>query len=302
MGTEFRIVVDADSAELAAAGARAAFARIAALDAELSDWKSDSELSRLSRQPQGVPMTLGEDLCSVLTRAAEIRAATDGAFDVTVGPFVVLWRRAVREGELPTEARLRTAARAVGGDVLQLHAQDRSAVITVPHARLDLGGIAKGRAADEALRELAKLGLTRALVDGGGDLAVGDPPRDAEGWIVALQPLEEGKEPSEAVCVARCGIATSGDLFQFVEIGGERYAHIVDPRTGLGVRGRRTATVIAQDGTTADALASACCVLDPEAALAAVARVPGATAMVRRAGSEGVITVHSPDFPALVHR
>jgi len=121
--------------------------------------------------------------------------------------------------------------------------------------KLDLGGIAKGYAADAALAVLREQGLPRALVDAGGDVTVGDPPPDAEGWLVGLASLD-GTAADEGIVVANCSVATSGASFQHVDIGGTRYAHVVDPRTGLGSTSRSVATVVADDGAVADAWAS----------------------------------------------
>ena len=298
MGSEFRIVAWSESSTAAAEGARAAFARIKALDDALSDWQPDSELSRLSRSAPGVPVPVGADLFEVLALAREASLASDGAFDVTVGPCVVLWRRACRQLELPTAARLEAARAAVGFRLVELDVDRRTVTLGAASMRLDLGGIAKGYAGDAALAALAASGITRALVDGGGDLAVGEPPPGETGWLVAIQPLEDAAAPREAVRVARCGIASSGDLFRYVEIDGVRKAHKVDTRTRLGVQERGSPPVIAPPGAMAHARASAACVLEPEAALAAVARVDGATALVRRAADGRTVTRSSAGFPA----
>jgi thiamine biosynthesis lipoprotein len=164
--------------------------------------------------------------------------------------------------------------------------------------RLDLGGIAKGYAADQALAVLRDRGIPRALVDAGGDLAIGDPPPDARGWRIAVAtphstssppssptpPPEDGAgtygAESTVLLLSNCGVATSGDAYQFVEFEGRRYSHIVDPRTGMGVVGASSVTVVAPDGMTADALASAVSVLGPEEGIALIDRTPGAAALV----------------------
>ncbi len=113
----------------------------------------------------------------------------------------------------------------------------------------------------------AATGVTRAYVDGGGDLSLGDPPPGRRGWRIGVAPLDEEKsKPSEYLELTNCGVATSGDAFQHVTLGGTRYSHIVDPATGLGLTDRSSVTVIAPNGMTADALASAICVLGPQRA------------------------------------
>ncbi len=270
MGTEFRIVLYAESRARADQAAAAAFARIDELDARLSDWRDDSELADLARRsaapssivPTG-PIRASDDLWRVLLVAQEISKRSDGAFDVTVGPLVQLWRRAKRQGELPAEAALAAARAATGFQKLRLDAAAHTVEFAVGGMRLDLGGIAKGDALDQALAVLREQGIERALVDGGGDVAASAPPPGESGWIVALAELD-GSAPRVALRLAHAALATSGDTERYVEIGGRRFSHIVDPRTGLGLERRTLASAIARDGATADALATAVSVVGPE--------------------------------------
>lgn len=279
MGTTFRLVLYAPDPESAGAAAEAAFERIAALDASLSDYDAASELRRLSASSQGgamaAPVEVSRELFEVLAHARQVSERTDGAFDVTVGPFVRLWRRSARQGELPSAARLAAAALAVGYQHVVLDEDARTVRLQCGGMRLDLGGIAKGYALDEALAVLRDLGIDRALVDGGGDVAVGEPPPGSAGWRVAV----EGSA-SVTLILARAAVATSGDAYRGVTIDGVRYSHVVDPRTGLGVTSRITATVVAPTGMHADALASALCVLGTEAGLALIETQAGVEARV----------------------
>ena len=251
MGTGWRLVLHASDASRARVAADAAFARIAALDATLSDWDPDSELSRAPRDGAGT-VAVSDDLAAVLREAHAIAALTGGAFDVTVGPIVRLWRRAVRQQELPSPPRLADALARVGWQHVTV--EGSAVTFAIPGIQLDAGGIAKGYAAREALRVLAEHGIPSALVDGGGDLALGAPPPGRDGWDVGLVPLTEGDTGSGAlVTLHDCGIATSGDAFRFVELDGVRYSHIVDPRTGLGLTTRISVTAIHPDPARADA-------------------------------------------------
>jgi thiamine biosynthesis lipoprotein len=152
-----------------------------------------------------------------------------------------------------------------------------------PEMRLDLGGIAKGYAVDKALAVLRRRGITRALVDAGGDIGLGDPPPGKPGWGIGVAPLEPGGPPGGFLWLSRRAIATSGDTQQYVVIDGVRYSHLVDPRTGLGLTDHSSVTVIAPDGITADGLASAVSVLGPRQGLRLVEETPGAAALVVRA-------------------
>src|SRR2546426_2153198 len=298
MGVPFRIVLYAPNKETANASARAAFDRIKQLNDILSDYDDDTELSRLSRSSgPGRAVKVSDDLWRVLIKAREISEQSNGAFDVTVGPVVTLWRRARRVKRLPDPEKLAEARKSVGYKNLKLDAKDRTAELLVPNMRLDLGGIAKGYAVDEALKVLRSHGVRRALVAGGGDMAAGDPPPGKKGWRIEVAPLDVPKAPPPRfVLLANAGLATSGDVFQHVEIDGKRYSHIVDPRTGVGLTDHSLVTVIAPDGMTADGLATAVSVLGPTNGLKLIERTPNAAAHLVRKPGEEIETYESRRF------
>jgi thiamine biosynthesis lipoprotein len=289
MGVPFRIVLYAPSRNQAEGAAEAAFARIKQLNDVMTDYDSDSELSRLSQTSgKGLEVHVSPDLWAVLERAQDLAERSHGAFDVTVGPYVNLWRFARRQGVLPDPARLARAREAVGYTKMQLNASHHSVMLLAPNMRLDLGGIAKGYAVDQALRALGRLGITNALISGGGDMAVSGPPPGKPGWRIELPPLDASNAPpSRYVVVVNAGISTSGDLFQRLEVGGARYSHIIDPRTGVGLTDHRLVTVIAPDDFTADGLTKVMSVLEPKDALKFIAKAPGACVrIVREPGAQ----------------
>jgi thiamine biosynthesis lipoprotein len=302
MGVPFRIVLYAPEAVTASNAAQAAFARVATLNRVLSDYEDDSELTLLSRTAgSGRAVPVSEDLWRVLEHAQRLAARSDGAFDATVGPAVQLWRRARRQQEMPEAARLDQARQATGYRKLVLNARQRTATLTVPGMRLDLGGIAKGYAVDAALRTLRSHGITSALVSGGGDLAVGEPPPSAKGWRIEIAPLDATNAPPQCfVLLKQCALATSGDIFQHVELNGTRYSHIVDPRTGLGLTDHSLVTILAPDCTTADGLSTAVSVLGPRRGLALVEATPKAAAHVLRKPVEQVELFESKRFRKFV--
>lgn len=298
MGVPFRIVLYAPDQAGADAGAHAAFARVQQLNDIMSDYEYDSELSRLSRTSgSGHTVNLSEDLWRVLARAQELAERSSGAFDVTVGPCVSLWRKARREKKLPDPARLAEARSTVGYKNIQLDPKQHTARLLISNMRLDLGGIAKGYAVDEALKVLRTHGITRALVSGGGDLAVGDPPPRRNGWRIELAPLDATNAPPvRFVLLANAALATSGDVFQHLETDGKRYSHIVDPRTGIGLTDHSLVTVIARDCMTADSLTKPVSVLGPEAGLKLVKQTRGAAVRLVRKPNERIEEFESSRF------
>lgn len=288
MGTTVRVVLYSRDEPAARGAADAAFARIAELDRTLSDYRADSELSRATRGPVDQPIPIGRDLLAVLQAAQDLAVRSDGAFDITVGPLSRLWRRARRQVELPAAEELAAARAVTGYRLLSVDSRARTVTIAKTGMALDPGGIAKGYAADAALAILRRSGHGSALVAVGGDIAAGVAPPGAQGWDVAITGLEPGGlAPSSPLTVAGTGVSTSGDAEQWVEIDGRRYSHIVDPRTGIGLTGRRTVTVVARDAMTSDMLATALSVMEVEAGLALADSTPGAAAQIGIAGHSG---------------
>lgn len=298
MGTTFRIVLYARDAEEAERAAQAAFARVRALEAVFSDYDETSEARRLA---EGAPCVAraSPELLEVTALALELSARTGGAFDVTVGPLTRLWRRAVRQGEPPSKEDLAAARAAVGSDKLAVDRAAGTLSLAAPGMRLDYGAIAKGYALDAALAVLARHGIDRALVDGGGDVACGAPPPGAEGWLVALAGPPGGADG--AVRLAWQSVATSGDLARGGLVGAEPVSHIVDPLTGAALAARpRTASAVAREGALADGLATALLLLGAERGPAVVASWPGAEARLVEVCPDGPRAWSSAGFPALV--
>ncbi len=364
MGVETRIVVYAPDESIALHACRSAYSRISALEEKMSDYRNDSELMQVCERAVGRWVKVSPELFYVLWRAQRLAQQTEGAFDITVGPLVALWREARRTQRLPDSHILAEARARSGWRRLQLSLPRRAVRLQTEGMRLDLGGIAKGYACDQALRALRKHGLSRALVQMGGDLVVGDPPPSLRflsstlirvhglgslsigspafsggnsplhkvppvnggnreeskvlpvnggnrkksewfppqaggtyrrgdetlvekyafaseneptlctpvspstggtenrqaGWQIEVPALRQNGQPL-VLSLQRCALSTSGSTEQYVEIEGTRYAHIVDPRTGLGLAHLVLASVRAPDGITADSLATALCVM-----------------------------------------
>ncbi|TWU11412.1 Thiamine biosynthesis lipoprotein ApbE precursor [Symmachiella macrocystis] len=300
MGIPVKISLYATDDDTAKHAAQAAFARFKQLDRILSDYDPDSELMQLcARAGSDRDIPVSQDLKVVLEHSLRVSRKTDGAFDVTVGPLVKLWRKARRKRQLPTAEALTEARAAVGYESVVLDAQSSKVRLIKPNMRLDLGGIAKGYTADQALGEMKKHGVSRALIDAGGDIVVGDPPPGKDGWRIGMAPLQKRDgPPSRFVTLKNAGIATSGDAWQFVEIDGQRYSHIIDRQTGYGLTERSSVTVIAADGITSDALASAVSVLGVERGLALIEKTCGTSALIVTLEEDQPVVHASKAFPA----
>lgn len=291
MGVPFAAAFYAPDEASANKAIAAVWARIEHLNSVMSDYDSNSELMRLCRDSgPGQPVVVSPELFRVLRKSVEVSEQSEGAFDVTVGPLVKLWRRARRQKELPDPKLLQEARELVGFRRLRL-CENCSVELLKPGMKLDLGGIAVGDAADEAIKVLKQHGITRAMIDGSGDIVVSDPPPGTTGWRIGIASLKEpDAAPMQFATLANCSISTSGDAYQFVEVADRRYSHIVDPKTGLGLTERCSVTIIAPDGITADALATAVSVLGPERGLKLIESLPGVAALVATLDGDKLVT------------
>jgi thiamine biosynthesis lipoprotein len=293
MGVPFRITLYAADEATARAATDAAFDRVEVLNSILSDYDPDSELSRLSQTSgQGRAVPVSKDLWHVVELSQRIAEQTDGAFDITIGPLVNLWRRARRKHELPAPELIAEMRERVGFRKVKLDPAKHTVELLAPDMRLDVGGIAKGIAVDEALHVLARHGIERALVAASGDIGASGPPPDQPGWRIEVASLDaDGAPPAQLVWLNHSAVSTSGDTFQRVEIGGIRYSHIVDPRTGIGITDHSLVTVLGPDCTTTDSWETTVTVLGPERGLKLIESMPAtAVHIVRKPDSR--IEVH----------
>jgi len=266
MGTEFTILIDHPDVQLARNTAAQAFDEAHRLNQILSDYLSDSELSRLSgNSGSSIFYPVSKDLFRVLSASQKLARETGGGFDITVGPFSRLWRIARFRKVLPSKPKLLHAQNRVGYEKLILDAKKKKAKLAAYAMVLDLGGIAKGYAADQMLSVIKDYGIKRCLIDAGGDLVIGEPPAGKKGWSIDVGGKTHHQLPK--LLLSNCSVSTSGDIEQFLEVDGTFYSHIIDPRTAIGLSSRSQVTVIAKNGMTSDSLASACLVLGFDASL-----------------------------------
>jgi thiamine biosynthesis lipoprotein len=271
MGTLFSISLYSRDGQLATNAAKAAFQRVAELDSIMTDYNPDSELMRLCRSPAGRSTHVSRDLFDVLAYSEKVSRQTGGAFDVTVGPYVVAWRAARKTGSLPSAHDIATMRESVGYEKLRLDARRLTVTLLAPNMRLDLGGIGKGYAADKALKVLKQRGITRALVAASGDIAIGEAPPGKAGWRVGIGAMDGATdEVARTVLLHDAGVSTSGDSEQNVEINGVRYSHIIDPVTGLGLTNRIQVTIIGPNATVTDGLDTPLGIMGVDRALALV--------------------------------
>lgn len=263
MGSPFNLIFYASDSATATALANESFLLVDSLNRIFSDYMENSELSLLNKTSgSGQAIHISQPLYSILLQSKTAAQQSANAFDVTIGPLSKLWRIARKSKKFPTQNEVQQAKQKVGIHNLLIDTITKEATLLLHDMQLDLGGIAKGCVAQQVINFLKEKGIASALADAGGDIACGNPPPDKSGWVVGINvPENETELLSQTILINNEAIATSGDIYQFIEHKGKRYSHIIDPRTGYGVSYQRNVTVLAKNGATADWLATACSIL-----------------------------------------
>lgn len=245
MGTLFRIVMYAPDSTYALKASQKAFLRLDTLNLILSDYREDSEINTLCRTSgTGEYVKVSDYLWKITRESIKAAQLTEGYFDITIGPMTQLWRRMKRQQQLPSDKLIDETRSKVGIENIIMNKQNQSIMLKKQGMRIDFGGIGKGYAEDEMMKILKKEGIRSAMIEAGGNIVVSAAPPKEKGWKVTIN--------TKDYYLKNCGISTSGDMFQFVEIEGKKYAHILDPKTGIGTTEAKQITVITKDGTSSE--------------------------------------------------
>jgi thiamine biosynthesis lipoprotein len=302
MGTLVRITLYAPGEQAAKDAFSAAFDRIGNLDRILSDYRPDSELNQITKAAVGRAVRVSEDLFAVLAASQELAEATGGAFDITQGPVVRLWREARATARLPDPAAVEDASSRSGFRKLHLDAEHRTVTFDMTGMALDVGAIGKGYAASEAIKVLDGLGVRSALVAVSGDLAFSEAPPGQRGWRIGVYSGEALPGVPAMLELTNAAVSTSGSSEQHLDIGGRRYSHIIDPASGAALVDDITVTVIATHGLDADGLDTAVSVLGLDRGLALIESRPGTAALIIQRTSAGTTVRPSSRFLELSAR
>ena len=261
MGSPFTIVMYCSDSAAAVLIANQSFQLVDSFVHIFSDYDSTSELMKLNAAA-GTVQHVSPDLMNILIQAKTAAEKSEAAFDITIGPLIKLWRKARKTKQFPLQQQIDSLKKFVGYQKLELDSINGTVLLKQPGMSLDLGGIAQGWIAQKLIDFLSSRQIKSALVNASGDIVVSDPPPGAAAWSIAINvPGEKEGLLSQTILLQNKSVTTSGDVFQFIEKDGKRYSHITNPATGYGVTSQRNVTVIANDGTTADWLATACSIL-----------------------------------------
>ncbi|RFS13389.1 FAD:protein FMN transferase [Emticicia sp. C21] len=257
MGTMFRIVFYAPDSAKALAATQKAFIRLDTLNMILSDYREDSEINRLCRTSgTGQYVKVSDDLWKITQESIKGARLTESNFDITIGPMTQLWRRMKRQKQLPSDTQIAEARAKIGMENIVIDNKNQAIMLKKQGMRIDFGGIGKGYAEDEMMKILQADGITSAMIEAGGNIVISNAPPQEKGWKVIIT--------NKDYYLKNCGISTSGDMYQFVEIDGRKYSHIIDPKKGIGGTELHQVTIISKDGTSSEWLSKALYLMDKE--------------------------------------
>jgi len=290
MGTLVKITVVARSESNAQASATAGFAEIRRLEELLSTWIPASELSRVNASAGVMPVHVSPETLTVVQRAMQAAEMTGGGFNIAIGPAVDAWR--VTEGQrIPTESELESLRPLVDLQAVHVDVQERTLFLEKAGMRIDVGGIGKGYAADQAVDALRRAGAVAGVVALSGDIKTFGRLPGGKMFSVGIQHPREDGAVLAWIDLKDEAISTAGDYERFFERDGVRYHHILDPQTLQPARGCQSVTVIAREGVWADGLDTGIFVMGPEKGMELVERLPDVEAII--VDAEGRLLVSS---------
>ncbi len=232
-----------------------AFDEVDRIDRLMSHYKPGSPLSQINREAAQRPVKTDSELFAFIAECVRYSRASNGAFDITVGPLMKAWGFFRGEGRMPNNAELQAVRKKIGWQHLRLNAKDQTIQFDCAGVELDLGGIAKGYAVDRAIALLKQHGITQALISAGGSTlyALGAPP-ESDAWDVQMQDPLDARKVAMTLRLNDQALSVSGRGEKFFELNGKRYSHIMDPRTGRPVMKVLSVAVLTKTGTAGDAL------------------------------------------------
>jgi thiamine biosynthesis lipoprotein len=254
MGATYTVVLYGDDQEQLQSASQAAFDEVRRLDRMLSNYRPQSEWSEVNRSAAERPVRVSPELFELLEACLSYSRASEGAFDVSVGPLMRVWGFYKGTGRLPMKEEIAAVLPAVGYRNIELDRENRTVHFLRRGVDLDPGGIGKGYAVDRMVARIREFKITSALVSAGGSTiyGIGTPPGD-KGWKVKIRHPREWNETIEEVYLKDESMSTSGDYEKFFEAEGKVYSHIMDPRSGYPAPGMLSVSVIAKKALDSEA-------------------------------------------------
>ena len=289
MGTLVSITAVGRTQVDANAAITAGFEEVKRLEQLLSTWIPDSELSRVNAAAGRSPVVVSPETMTVVRKSLQIAEITEGAFNIAVGPAVDAWNISA-EPRLPSVEELAALKPLIDLQYVHTDVLERTIYLQEPGMRIDVGGIGKGYAADQAVMTMKKAGALAGVVALSGDIKTFGRLADGATFPVGIRHPRKSGEILAEIGLQDEAISTAGDYERFFEKDGIRYHHILDPHTLQPARGCQSVSVIAKDGIWADGLDTGIFVLGPERGMELVEQLDNIEAIIIDDGGQVLIS------------
>lgn len=275
MGTDFEISVVAPTEQIGYINIDEAVSEIKRIEAMISSWDKDSETSAINRNAGIRPVKVSEELFQLIERAKRISEITDGAFDISYASMDNIWKYDGTMDRMPTISEIKASVSRIGYQKIELNVADQTIFLQETGMRIGFGAIGKGYAADKAKELLISKGVKGGIVNASGDLTTWGTRETGEKWMVGItNPLDKDKIFTW-LPVVESSVATSGDYEKYITFKGEKYSHIIDPRTGYPTKGVTSVSIFAKKAELCDALATAVFIMGRDSGIHLINQLDG---------------------------
>lgn len=281
MGNRFEITVVSEEEAFALDCIDAAVAEIRRIEKLFTTYDEHSQTNQINRQAGIAPVKADREIIDLIQRSKKLSALTQGAFDISYGSIdKKLWNFDKNMTALPDAATARKSVSLI--DYRNIIVDEAAGTVFLKHAgmRIGFGGIGKGYAAEMAKRLLQSRGVTSGIINAAGDLAAWGCQPDGSPWTIGIAHPDAADKPFSSVNITDTAVATSGNYEKYVMIGGRKYSHTIDPRTGLPVTGIKSVTIICPNAEIADAMATPVSVMGIEAGLYLINQLKGIACII----------------------
>lgn len=280
MGSRFEVVALSSSPDTARRAVQACIQEIQRIERLISSWDQNSETSQINQYAGIRPVRVSRELFELIRRSIKISSLTQGAFDISYASMDRIWQFDGSMQTMPSEEQISASVRNVNYQNILLDAGQHTVFLKEKGMKIGFGAIGKGYAANRGRKMMQQLGIQNGMVNAGGDLIAWGTQEDRQPWKIGIVNPHNKNKVFSWLHIQEQAVVTSGNYERYVWLNGERYTHIIDPRTGYPVKGIQSVTIVCPDAELADALATAVFVLGTEAGLYLVNQLKGVECLI----------------------
>ncbi|MFC4210417.1 FAD:protein FMN transferase [Pedobacter lithocola] len=293
MGGRFDITLVAESKELAEQNIDSVIAEISRIENLISDWKSDSQISKVNQNAGIVPVKVDKEVFELTKRAIELSKVTDGAFDISFAAMDKIWKFDGSMTQMPSAEIIKKSVALVGFQNVVLNQDSSTIFLKYKGMKIGFGALGEGYATDRCRKMMLTKGIKSGIVNASGDMSTWGKQPNGKKWLVGItNPINEDKILA-TISLENAAIVTSGNYRKFVEFNGKRYAHIINPKTGYPASGLISVTVVGPSAEIANGLSTSTMVLGKDEGMKFLEKYPNYSYVLVTDGNE---VIHSDDW------